>query len=196
MKVSLPNGGKRKELPPLPLKPEEVTEDNELKLTEFKLRTNPTQADSPTYSFTIVKLDGSKSLRQALTFYHSVGKVTHGLNITTAINKLTIIRELMSGQALQQFNDGYNRCLNAQYQIDKDTARAASIAAGGDAAAQQLAVDAIAPPGPHDNWIFEGLRQVIIYITPHKALTKQKRWMRRFCCKPQEMSTRKYVNHI
>jgi hypothetical protein len=45
MKVSLPNGGKRKEVPPLPLKPEEVTEDKELKLTKFKLRTNPMQAD-------------------------------------------------------------------------------------------------------------------------------------------------------
>jgi hypothetical protein len=68
MKVSLPNGGKKKEVPPLPLKPEEVTEDNELKLAKFKLRTNLTQADSPTYSFTILKLDGNESLCQALTF--------------------------------------------------------------------------------------------------------------------------------
>jgi hypothetical protein len=91
MKVALAVGGK-KEVLPLPLKPEEVTEDNKLKLTKFKLRTNPTQADSPTYSFTIfLKLDGSETLRQALTFYQSVGKVTHGLNITTALNKLTII---------------------------------------------------------------------------------------------------------
>jgi hypothetical protein len=91
MKVALAIGGKKKEVPPLPLKPEEVTEDNKLKLTKFKLRTNPTQADSPTYSFAILKLEGSETLRQALTFYQSVGKVTHGLNITTALNKLTII---------------------------------------------------------------------------------------------------------
>jgi hypothetical protein len=91
MKVSLPNGSKKKEVPPLPLKPEEVTEDNKLKLTKFKLRTNPMQADSPTYSFTILKLNGSETLRQALNFYQSVGKITHGLNITTAINKLTLI---------------------------------------------------------------------------------------------------------
>jgi hypothetical protein len=49
------------------------------------------QADSPTYSFTILKLDGSKTLCQALTVYQSVGKITHDLNITTALNKLTII---------------------------------------------------------------------------------------------------------
>jgi hypothetical protein len=67
MKVSLPKGCKKKKVPPLPLKPEEVTEDKELKLTKFKLRTNPTQADSPTYSFTILKLDGSKTLCQGLT---------------------------------------------------------------------------------------------------------------------------------
>jgi hypothetical protein len=132
-----------------------------------------------------------------LTFYQSVGKITHGLNIiTAAMNKLTIIKELMSGQALQQFNNGYNKGLNAQYAIDKEVARAASEAAGGNAAAQQAAMDAIAPPAPNDDWIFEGLRQVITYVSPHKALAKQKRWMRRFCRKPQDMSTREYVNHI
>jgi hypothetical protein len=174
MKVALAVGGKKTEVPPLPLKPEEVTEDNELKLTKFKLRTNPTQADSPTYSFAILKLDGSESLCQALTFYQSVGKVTHGLNITTALNKLTIIQELMSGQALQQFNDGYNQQLNAQYAIDKEAARAAAEAAGGNAAAQQAAVAGVAPLAPNDNWIFKGLRKVIIYMAPHKALAKQK----------------------
>jgi hypothetical protein len=45
-----------------------------LKLTKFKLRTNPTQADSPTYSFAILKLDGSKTLCQALTFYQVSAK--------------------------------------------------------------------------------------------------------------------------
>jgi hypothetical protein len=38
------------------------------------------------------------------------------------MNKLTIIKELMSGQALQQFNDGYNKHLNAQYVLDKEAA--------------------------------------------------------------------------
>jgi hypothetical protein len=70
-----------------------------------------------------------------LTFYQSVGKVTHGLNITTAMNKYTIVKELMCGQALQQFNDGYNKQLNAQYAIDKEVARAAAEATGGNAAA-------------------------------------------------------------
>jgi hypothetical protein len=54
----------------------------------------------------------------------------------------------------------------------------------------------VAPPGPNDAWLFKGLCQVIIYMAPHKALAKQKRWMRRFCRKPQDMLTRKYVNHI
>ena len=197
MKVSLPKDGvKKREVPPLPLKPEEVTEDNELKLAKFKLRTNPTDPDSPTYSFTIVKLDGSESLRQALKFYQSIGKIIHGLNITNALNKLTIIKELLTGQALQQFNDGYMKRLTAQYDILKEAARQTSIAAGEDVAQQQVAVDAIAPPGPQDDWIFDGLRKVIIYMSPHKALAKQKRWMRRFCRKPLDMTTREYVNHI
>jgi hypothetical protein len=72
----------------------------------------------------------------------------------------------------------------------------ASVAAGGDAADQQLAMDSIAPPPPQYDWIFEGLRQVIIYLAPHKALAKQKRWMCRFCHKPRDMTIRKYMNHI
>ena len=135
MKVSLPKDGvKKREVPPLPLKPEEVTEDNELKLAKFKLRTNPTDPDSPTYSFTIVKLDGSESLRQFLKFYQSIGKITHGLNITNALNKMTIIKELLTGQALQQFNDGYMKRLTAQYDIMKEAARQTSIANGDDVA--------------------------------------------------------------
>jgi hypothetical protein len=43
MKVSFPNnGGKKKEVPPLPLKPEEVTEESELKLAKFQ---TPNQSD-------------------------------------------------------------------------------------------------------------------------------------------------------
>jgi hypothetical protein len=69
-----------------------------------------------------LKLDGSETLRQALTFYGSVGKITHGLNITVAMNKLAIIRELLSGQALQQFNAGYLKELTLQYEADKEAA--------------------------------------------------------------------------
>jgi hypothetical protein len=78
MKVSLPNGGKKKEVPPLPLKPEEVTEDNKLKLTKFKLRTNLTQADSPTYSLTILKLF---SLRAGILYTPQVGLRSSAFNV-------------------------------------------------------------------------------------------------------------------
>ena len=84
MKVALPtNNGKKKETPPLSLIPEKVTEENDLKLAKFKLRTEPAWADSPTYSFALVKLDGSETLRTGLGFYISVAKVFVELNITT-----------------------------------------------------------------------------------------------------------------
>ena len=202
MKVSFPktdgNNAKKKELPPLPLKPEEVTEDNELKLAKFKLRTDPPTDTSPVYSFTMVKLDGSETLRTALKFYLSITKVWTGLNITTAANKLTITRELMSGQALQQFNTGYQKAVNLQWDIDRNAAITALLLAtpGSTQAQQDAAANGVGRPVDHVDYIMAGLGQIIEYMAPHKALAKQKRWMRRFCRKPADMTIREFCTHL
>lgn len=201
MKVSSPKDGgndRKKELPPLPLKPEPVTEDSELKLAKFKLRTDPADANSPTYSFTITKLDGSEPLHIVLHFYKSVRKIWTGLNITAAANMLNITRELVTGSALQQFNEGYNAALITQWQVERTTAVANLMAAtpNSSQAQQDAASNGVVQPVPRETFILAGLCQVITYMAPHKALAKQKRWMRRFCRKPADMTIREFTNHI
>ena len=88
MKVVLPknDGGKKKfNPPPLPLVDEEVSVEDKTKACKFKLRTEPSQAASPTYDFNMLKLDGSESLRHSLRFSRDVLKVFTGLDITTAL---------------------------------------------------------------------------------------------------------------
>jgi hypothetical protein len=81
------SGNVQKHKPPLPLVIAPPTEEDEMRMTSFKLRTTPAQADSPTYTFKMRKLDGSKDLCQGIQFAYNMPKVITGLNITTANNK-------------------------------------------------------------------------------------------------------------
>ena len=110
MKIAVPSDEalKQKLKPPLPLEVESLTEDDETKVTRFKLRTTPTAVDSPTYYYTMRKLEGSESLRQAIQFTYDMPMVITGLNITTATNKKAIHLQVLSGPPLTNFNAGYN----------------------------------------------------------------------------------------
>ena len=188
--TTINNGGAKQKLtPPLPLKPEPVTEEDELRLTKFKLRTEPTNVDSPTYSFAMLKNDGSGTLRQAIQFVRNVIKVTTGLNITVATNKLTMIKGLLTGQALVQFNKGYDDALEAAHTALRNVVRDAGLANNDPAATIAAAMTAVPAPAVHDDFIRAGTQAFVTYVAPHKALAKQKRWMRRFCCKPADMTT-------
>jgi len=116
MKVSLPkndgNFSKKKEEPPLPLVDDDFVETDKLKLAKFKLRTDPRHAD-PTYDFHMVKINGSESLRHGIRFMTDILKVFTGLNITDADAAMRIYRELLSGEALSQFNG------TAQKELDR-----------------------------------------------------------------------------
>lgn len=55
---------------------------------------------------------------------------------------------------------------------------------------------AVAQPAVDDEHLVSGLTDMITYMAPHKALAKQKRWMRRFCRKPADMTIRVFTNHV
>jgi hypothetical protein len=197
MKVSLPNNnGKKKELPPLPLEPNEDVEANEMKLAKFKLRTDPSKTDSTVYSFTLVKLDGSETLRMGLDFYVKSQKVMVGLDITDIDKQLTMYRELMTGQALQQFNKGVDEYSKVMWAKEREDERKRQVAANASAADTTAAVNAVPKPAPDQATIAAGLGSLIRYMAPHKALAKQKRWLRRFCRKPADMPIRVFTNHV
>jgi hypothetical protein len=197
MKVALPNNnGKKKELPPLPLEPNEDVEANEMKLAKFKLRTDPSKTDSTVYSFTLVKLDGSETLRMGLDFYVKSQKVMVGLDITDIDKQLTMYRELMTGQALQQFNKGVDEYSKVMWAKEREDERKRQVAANASAADTTAAVNAVPKPAPTQATIAAGLGSLIRHMAPHKALAKQKRWLRRFCRKPADMPIRVFTNHV
>jgi hypothetical protein len=99
---------KQKLRPPLPLEMDPPSEEDKTKMTYFKLWTTPTCVNSPTYSFTMRKLDGSKDLCQAIQFAYDMPTVVTGLNITTATNKKAIYLQVLTGPLLTNFNAGYN----------------------------------------------------------------------------------------
>jgi hypothetical protein len=41
-----------------------------------------------------------------------------------------------------------------------------------------------------------GIQEVVSYMSPTKALAKQTAWMRRFCRKPADMTTKVFLNHL
>jgi hypothetical protein len=165
-------------------------------MTSFKLRTTPALADSPTYTFKMRKLDGSEVLRQGIQFAYDMPKVITGLNITTATNKKTLYLQVLTGPPLQNFNNGFDEAKAKRHQEQRVAAYTAARTLGHDDAQGQQAMAAVAEPADHDNFVTAGLYAILTYIAPHKALAKQKRWMRRNCRKPTNMSVREYTNNL
>jgi hypothetical protein len=200
MKVVLPketkNGDKKKFLPPLPLVDDESPELDAHRSSKFKLRTEPTQDTSPTYDFHMVKLDGTESLRVALRFTRDILKVFAGLNITTDAAKHRLYEEMLTSEALNQYKSGVTKSQDLAFETQRNQAYDNQISAGRDAAVAQAAFDAVGVPAIDWNMITDGMKQVVTYMSPHKVLTYQKRWLRRFCRKPAGMPIRTFANHV
>jgi hypothetical protein len=169
---------KQKPKPPLPLEMELPSEEDETKMARFKLRTTPTNVDSPTYSFTMRKLDGSKDLRQAIQFAYDIPTVITGLNITTPTDRKAIYLQVLSGPPLTNFNAGYDGACIDEHARLKSEAYRAEMQISNDRDLARQAHDVVPEPADHDDFIANGLCAILTYVAPHKALAKQKRWMR------------------
>lgn len=88
----------------------------------MKLRTAPTDNDSPTYELTLVYF-GSGTPEEWLLFQRNLRKVIHGQNLTTGPAKYALARRVLIGDALATFNarathygnetnDNFSSCLN------------------------------------------------------------------------------------
>jgi anti-sigma factor RsiW len=80
--------------------------------------------------------------------------------------------------------------------ILKNAAYHAEMRNSNNRALARQAHDAVAEPVDHNDFIANGLCAILTYVAPHKALAKQKRWMRRFCRKPATMTVREYTNSL
>ena len=205
----------KKEVAPLSLVPEDdVSEDksDSTRYCSFKLRSSPADADSAKYSFTMMKVDGSQSIRDHIRWTRNIVKVFTGLNIMDVHDQRRMTEEICLGSVLTAYQAGVVASMAARHLGLKMVRRAATIRILADpTAVPPILVDedfdawqarAIAegervpaPPAMDDD-LDQGLKAVLRSICPYKVLEKQKSVMRRKMRKPRDMSTRQYVNHL
>jgi hypothetical protein len=172
------------------------TEKDKTRMTSFKLQSTPAQVNSPTYTFKMQKLDESKNLCQGIQFAYDMPKVITGSNITTADIKKVLCLQVLTGPLLQNFNNGFNEAMADVFKQQCLAAYAAARTAGHTSAKAQNAMAVVPESAACDDFITAGLHAILTYISPHKALAKQKHWMRCNCRKPTTMSVQEYTNNL
>jgi hypothetical protein len=142
------------------------------------------------------KLDGTESLRQAIKFTYDVPTVITGLNVADPVNQKAIYLQVLSGPPLTNFNAGCEgqRAIHHQALCQQEHANQINNNVAADAA--RLAAANLVVPDDHVDYIENGVRSIVQCVAPHKALAKQKRWLRRYCRKPAHMSVREYTNNL
>jgi hypothetical protein len=188
--------GKVKYPAPLPLEVAKV--DDDAKTLTFKLFSNPGDTTSPKVNKTIRIIDGSEDLRTIIQFKVDSRIVCHGLNLSRGPALHTIMDQLMTASASTAYRTALAQLLTQEHLRLKALARANALVADAAAteAALQLAEDGVAAPAYTTAMVSNAMNAVVAFVSPHKVLEKQKRYMRRHCRKPKEMKTRVFVNHL
>jgi hypothetical protein len=114
-----------KEVPPLSLVPEDdvLTDDKDsTKFCSFKLftssaaaRTAPTMAMK--YTFTMMKVDGTQSIRDHLRWCDNLDKVFNGRNLTDISERYLLMKEMCEGEALTALEAGTNGNLQLRFLV-------------------------------------------------------------------------------
>lgn len=208
MKIAVPKTTpKEKEIPPLPLMPETAIEDTDkdyTKCSSFKLLTNPNDNTSPKYNFSIRYVDGSQSIRDHIKWTRDIGRIHRGLGLAAAPAKHQITLQLCRAAAHTAYSEAVNHNAAQRWLVLQNAARdavAARDVANNETEAEwqarvTAAGNAVAMPAFSNEDLEQGLRGVMNYVCPYKALAKQKRFMRRRMRKPADMTVRTYVNLI
>ena len=195
------------ESPILSLVPEdgELVEDDHSKTGSFKLLSNPTDANSPKYQFSMGYADGTQSVRFHIMWKRNVERVLRGLNITAGPAMFSMVQQLCRGSVLTAFEKSIRYDQEALLLVNAETARQNAPARTTTETRQehldrlQAVYDAVIAgpkPDPTTRMIDKGLQAAAGYAIPFKALEYQKRFMRRKMRKPVEMPIRKYVGHL
>lgn len=181
-------------LPFIPTDKKEVSKD---KQSTYELRTVPTQADSAKYKQTINHISLKSEIRDAIKWKKTIEKIFKGLNLgDNFANKKAIIETTVSPDLLRAFDMAvmYNRQMRQQTICNQTAANRRT--AGDDEATVRAAVEAVGLPDEGDADFIPGIRGIMNAVVPAKALEKIKRYLRRECRKPAEMSIRTWYTHF
>ena len=193
--------GHGRTIPPLPLVPEPLPEDQ--RYYEFKLYSVPSDDKSPKYTFRMPIINGEEEPRVAIEFFWKIHKVVKGLNLPNGIAQDNLIKQVLEGEALSV----YTNAIGDEVTERTDKAKtAAMLAVTSDTfdgkkyasikKAKEAAGRAVPKSDVTEQDILKGVQAIVSYMTPYKGLEKQLRWMRRYCRKPYDMKIRTFVNHI
>lgn len=164
----------------------------------FDLRVDPNQ-NGPTHRVHARALKGDEAPRQVLQWHRTTNEVIRGLSIDAWEPAQKLVLSLIDGVHRDTFNNG----LTTLATMRMDERRQAALRAVGrtDAERRQAAAD-IDAAGVNDDanrefdHIEEALRFVILDGIPKSALQKVKRFLRRDCRKPSDMTIREYYQHL
>jgi hypothetical protein len=158
----------------------------------FKCRTSPQEADSPTYELTVKVIDGSETLREILMWMRNLMTLIHGLDLDSASKIENVISKICIGQA----STVYKESLRIQRRQEKlRLAKEASAREPGDAAAKRAAAQGVldgADPAVTPEMIQTATKAIVAFVCPTHGLQRVKRYLRRHCRKPTDMSVREF----
>ncbi len=180
---------------PLPLVPE-VTKREKTDQVSYDLFSDPADNTSAKYKYTMYRLTDQATIREAIAFVRNTARVTNGLAITTAAGKKQIIDKMMAGTHAAAFNTAWDAQHEIEWENAKVAARAASATAGESMAQQQAAYDNAAKPNASAEMLRLGTVALLREVAPAHALVRQKRYLRRKCRKPADMTIRKFYNYL
>lgn len=190
MKVSLPKDSvimttKAPLLPLVPVANDAMTKDNS---NVYTLRTDPADANSPTYKMTARILFGNESVRVMIRWRQDLYRVLEGLNVTTVRGKVRMAEQMLRDTPYALFTVRVQRSANAA--LDRAVRNAA------DAAAKATLRAAGSDPHLTDDMFKEALDYMFENLMPKKTLQRVKRYLRRECRKPADMKVRTYFQHL
>ena len=187
--------------PPLPLVPEIYKDSEREPALTFKIQSIPGDDDSPKITVKIRPLNGSETIRECLAFFREAAKIRSGSNANTDPQYNSLIKRMLLGPALQTYTDGVDKAQDLIWKGMRNDAAAECKRRGvdGHPATERdilLARSATAKPAVNQEMIKAGINALVSYMAPAKVLAKQHVWMRRYCRKPHDMTTKVFISHL
>lgn len=195
MKVVVPKNGYSTKRPPiLPLvrdTSKKITKDNSVTL---KLKVNPGGGggvNAPSYEQTIMLISGTEPVRNVIEVVRLIRQCWRGMNIDDDTNahsgnQVALCQRIFRDSALDAFNASLERQLDEAH----EAAMVAYAAAGAGGAAPVRAVRTDREQN------IRAMNDVIAAIVPYKALQMVKRYLRRECRKPADMTARQFYTNL
>ena len=175
----------------LPLIPVERSDGvpSERLVTRVLLST-PTDADSPKYKTHSRILHGDEDCRTILQWKRQMLAILHGLNVNTHSPAVPIVEALLRGTPLTLFQTGVLSAKQARLRQ--------RLAAAGDANTRntinQQGVDHA--QNLRFDQVTYGLNNVVTGLLPLRVLARVKRYLRRECRKPRDVTVRTYLQRL